>query len=313
MGGFVFDAEILSLRRIEQLVEQNEIEYPIVSREEIQDRSKGDAITKALVVFQTTWFLLQCAVRAIQHLAVTELELATAAFAVLNIISYVLWWDKPLDVECHIRVRRRSGAQDDARNPTHSEQAGQDQQNQSRENIGSTVRALNWRSCCRGWTLENILELVAKALNPFFAMMGADVRNDVFSVVGEGRLDNKPIFPLWIWGTLVTTVFGAIHCIGWSFDFPSHTERVLWRVSSVASTGLPLAFAGVRMQCAILADTAIGDNGLTLKIVSSFLPLILFLYFISRIVLLVLSFSTLRFLPLSALQTVEWTTFLPHV
>ena len=108
MGGFVDGTDLLSLEDIERLVRNKEIEYPIVTREEIQDKSKGDAVTKALVVLQTTWFLLQCAARGSQHLALTELELATAAFALLNIVIYALWWDKPLDVQCHIVVRRRS-------------------------------------------------------------------------------------------------------------------------------------------------------------------------------------------------------------
>ena len=81
MGGFVDGTTLLSLNDIERLVRSKEIEYPIVTREEIQDKSKGDAVTKALVVLQTTWFLLQCAARGSQHLALTELELATAAFA----------------------------------------------------------------------------------------------------------------------------------------------------------------------------------------------------------------------------------------
>ena len=113
MGGFVDGTTLLSLNDIERLVRSKEIEYPIVTREEIQDKSKGDAVTKALVVLQTTWFLLQCAARGSQHLALTELEIATAAFALLNIIIYALWWDKPLDVQCCIVVRRRS-TQDDA-------------------------------------------------------------------------------------------------------------------------------------------------------------------------------------------------------
>ena len=39
----------------------------------------------------------------------------------------------------------------------------------------------------------------------------------------------------------ITALFSAIHCIGWSFAFPSHTEQWLWRISSVAITCLPLA------------------------------------------------------------------------
>ena len=98
MGGFVDGKEVLSLKRIEQLVQTKQIEYPIVSRQELQDRSKGDTVAKLLAVSQTTWFLLQCVARASRSLALTELEISTAAFAVLNIVVYLLWWDKLLDV-----------------------------------------------------------------------------------------------------------------------------------------------------------------------------------------------------------------------
>jgi hypothetical protein len=87
MGGFVYNGRTLSLKDIEDLVEKDEIEYPIISKEEIKDKSKGDAITKGLALIQTTWFLLQCVARGSQHLSITELELATAAFALLNIIT----------------------------------------------------------------------------------------------------------------------------------------------------------------------------------------------------------------------------------
>jgi hypothetical protein len=89
MGGFVYHGDngplrMLSLQDIEELVKKDEIEYPIISKEEIKDKSKGDALTKGLVLIQTTWFLLQCVARGVQHLSLTELEFPTAAFALLN-------------------------------------------------------------------------------------------------------------------------------------------------------------------------------------------------------------------------------------
>ena len=39
--------------------------------------------------------------------------------------------------------------------------------------------------------------------------------------------------------------FGGIHCIAWSFAFPSSTEQLLWRISSIAITGIPLPVAGI--------------------------------------------------------------------
>ncbi|KAJ2913944.1 hypothetical protein MD484_g6457, partial [Candolleomyces efflorescens] len=70
-----------------------------LTREDIVDRSKGDALTKGLVIIQTLWFTAQCIARLVQRLALTELEVVTLAYAVLNGVTYFFWWDKPLDVQ----------------------------------------------------------------------------------------------------------------------------------------------------------------------------------------------------------------------
>lgn len=45
--------------------------------------------------------------------------------------------------------------------------------------------------------------------------------------------------------TLIGALFGAIHCIGWNFFFPTRTEAIIWRISSAVITGVPLlAFFG---------------------------------------------------------------------
>ncbi|KAG6914726.1 hypothetical protein DXG01_015737 [Tephrocybe rancida] len=75
-----------------------------ISELEIQDRSKGDVLAKSLVLLQVSWFILQVVARAVQHLAVTELEIATLAFAILNIMTYLCWWNKPLDVNLPIKI-----------------------------------------------------------------------------------------------------------------------------------------------------------------------------------------------------------------
>ena len=319
MGGFVDGTKLLSLEDIEQLVQNKEIEYPIATREEIQDKSKGDAVTKAFVVLQTTWFLLQCAARGSQHLALTELELATAAFAVLNIIIYALWWNKPLDVQCHIVVRRRS-AQDGAReaSPEQSHSALDGMQAAEEIEVPPTqeqgwARSLRWlrdgcdglRGVFRGWELEDVLEGLMSVIEPFADMMGGDDDDETFFVVGG--LSEWDIFSF-SGLVLVTMVFGGIHCIAWSFAFPSPTERLLWRMSSIAITAIPLAFGGIFF----IYDQLDDDNPVE-TILSITLFLLFLLYPISRIVLLVLSLTTLRSLPPSAYQTVQWTTFLPHI
>ncbi|KAH7879442.1 uncharacterized protein C8R40DRAFT_1210037, partial [Lentinula edodes] len=70
-----------------------------ISDSEIMDKRKGDALAKTLGLVQTTWFMAQVISQAVMHLPVTELELTTVAFAFLNLLTYALWWKKPLDVQ----------------------------------------------------------------------------------------------------------------------------------------------------------------------------------------------------------------------
>ena len=297
MGGFVSDdgKKMLSREDIENLVRNKEIVYPIVSREEILDRSKGDVVTKALVVSQTTWFLLQCVARGSQRLALSELELATAAFALVNIIIYALWWDKPLDVHCPIRVRRRGG-RDRQRN---SRAVGQDQNPEGTASADGrgAVQRNSWSRLLGG--LQGTWYAIWNVIVSLGSMMEGD--DDTFFVIGETdkRISNSSRLA----GTFVTMIFGGVHCIAWSFHFTSHIEQLLWRISSVVITGIPLA-----VSCLLIIFDKLDADYLTIIVflLSTFYP-------VSRLVLLVLSLTTLRSLPPSAFRTVQWTTFFPHV
>lgn len=109
MGGFVLvddedEVEVLSPDRFDDLYETGRAVLPWITEKDIQDRSKGDALSKGLVVTQTLWFIVQCVSRRVQNLAVTEIELVTLAFAFLNSLMYFLWWEKPQNVASYIRI-----------------------------------------------------------------------------------------------------------------------------------------------------------------------------------------------------------------
>jgi len=109
MGGFTLHeggkpVRVLEAKDLEELSEAGKIKWPIITKEEIADRSKGDYLSKTIVVFQATWFIGQCIARGAYGLTLTELEVVTAAFASLTGVIYYLWWDKPLDVRCSIPV-----------------------------------------------------------------------------------------------------------------------------------------------------------------------------------------------------------------
>ena len=100
---------VLTLERFKQLVKDNNVEFPVISAADIEDKSKGDALSKLIAIVQTLWFVLQCISRGAQHLALTEFELVTLALASLNAITYMFWWNKPLGVKEPVRVYIAAG------------------------------------------------------------------------------------------------------------------------------------------------------------------------------------------------------------
>ena len=104
----------------------------------------------------------------------------------------------------------------------------------------------------------------------------------------------------------VGVCFGAIHCIAWVFSFPTHTELVMWRISSVAITAVPIyIFLGF-----ILAPW-VDRSSYTPEVILILPPVIL--YILARAVTLVLAFTSLKDLPPGAYEIVHWTTFIPHI
>jgi len=84
--------------------ESFEIAFPTITAAELHDKARGDFLSKAIVILQSLWFIIQCIARGKQGLALTELELVTLALASLNGVMYYFWWDKPLGVKEPIKV-----------------------------------------------------------------------------------------------------------------------------------------------------------------------------------------------------------------
>ncbi|KAH9952480.1 hypothetical protein BC827DRAFT_1372206 [Russula dissimulans] len=234
-------------------------DFPRLSKMEIQDKSKGDFISKAVVILQTSWFVMQCIARGARGLPITELELATIAFAGLNFAIYVLWWDKPLNVQCGVRVYRQRmtdpPVDDGYVIPTDGFWAA----------LGSALSKLPAAIVHGPFKEDNDGPWLFQDLHVLSCKWNKDQTNGwAFIILIAG----------------IASAFGGIHCIGWSFTFPSGTERTLWRVASISITSIPIA--------------------------GSYL-------YSCRLVLLILAFLCLRSLPPATYYTVQWTSFIPHI
>ena len=102
---------------------------------------------------------------------------------------------------------------------------------------------------------------------------------------------------------LTWSVFGALHAIAWNYDFQTGTEKILWRVSSLALAGAPVIYVFGRA----LRNT-VGARFTFATVALSFGCGI-----ISRLLLVSLMLASLRSLPSSAYQTIPWTDYIPHL
>ena len=109
---------------------------------------------------------------------------------------------------------------------------------------------------------------------------------------------------------LVAMLFGGIHCVAWSFQFPSHTERLLWRISSLVVTAAPVVEFVTTMSVQPTVNTALQDMAYWLFNRISLLTCIP--YVLARFMLLVLPFVALRSLPPEAYRTVVWPNVIVH-
>lgn len=105
---------VLTHSALMYFMEIGRLECPIISEEEIKDKSKGDAFFKALAILQLLWFVLQVVVRASIHLDITPIEITTCALVVATIFMYWSWWNKPLNAQYPVFLRLSSPADEPA-------------------------------------------------------------------------------------------------------------------------------------------------------------------------------------------------------
>ena len=118
----------------------------------------------------------------------------------------------------------------------------------------------------------------------------------------------------------IATLFGAIHCAGWSSKilFSSHATSRLWRISSAIITGTPLFWSLAFVFIYVEVES---KSGSFFKKVYEilFVVLIIFsilavpVYIVARIILLTLAFVELQDLPPGALATIQWANFVPFI
>lgn len=72
---------------------------PQIDEAHIEDKSKADWMAKGIICIQAGWMVAQVIGRAIKHLPISLLEINTCGHVACALVIYILWWNKPLDVQ----------------------------------------------------------------------------------------------------------------------------------------------------------------------------------------------------------------------
>ncbi|THU87507.1 hypothetical protein K435DRAFT_969862 [Dendrothele bispora CBS 962.96] len=308
--------------------------YIDITEDEITARSKTDFLTKSIAVVQTTWFIVQCIARVVEGLVVTDLEIVTVAFALLNIATYILWWNKPQRIRYPVKIdycRRHATGKSRVKVKTQDRSFKERvkamftsfcdwlrQRSTGAWNSFKKWIEKNWEDSIKrssSWPVRIIFFLILDLpLGNTFSFSIFHLSTDKGSYQTGLESDPPSLYPTVI---SLFLVFGGIHCAPWNSTFPTHIEQILWRVSAVTVTAFPLVWlplfgAGNRdLDGDGFKGMAIRLFGYALVgLVLVFLPLA---YIWARITLIVIAFTELRALPPSAYQTVDWARFIPHI
>lgn len=87
------------LRDIKFIAESHIDLLPNLTESKIKDKSDAGALAKSLICIQAFWFCGQCIFRLAVGLSIPLLELNAFAHALCAFVIYVLWWEKPLDID----------------------------------------------------------------------------------------------------------------------------------------------------------------------------------------------------------------------
>ncbi|KAG1721672.1 hypothetical protein EDB19DRAFT_1646311 [Suillus lakei] len=285
MGGFMlYDADrkpyhTLQPDQLLKLIGAGCIDAPTITENQICDRSKGNVISKGLIMLQAAWFVFQLITRAIYHLETTQLEAGTLAFAVLNFLTYAVWWNKPLDVQCPRPVYWKST---ESKPGDHTDEGNPFGVVEALIPVHPLVELIGWRE----------IPTSRKLRVPTF----------------DGSIELKSLdqMVLTFAGLLIATIFGGIHCMAWFFAFFTHQEQVLWRMSAITISCTPWLGILTGLLFVVLDRT---PHVVMIIVYVSYVML----YITARAILLVLMFTTLRNLPPDAYKALSWTTLVPHM
>ena len=284
-----------------------------ITEEDILDRAASSSLSKALLIVQVAWFCTNCASRLFQRLPLSLLEVSTAAHAFCTLLTYFVWWSKPINVATPTLLREKEAREVHALlkcTGTECDKALEIAQK----------RAAGDSSTPTGPPISEKIVLAAGALQhllptPMRLLLSAFTTRNHMLVPGHiGNKSRNAEFSLLTTMAISPMFYGLVHFLAWSDRFPTPLEQLLWRISSFVVTCSGLIGVFVVLSSIWVAkrnkDTETSFKWFVMVIYVTITPLA---HVLASGFLIVESVRQLFFLDDDAYQLPSWSNYWPHL
>jgi hypothetical protein len=274
------------------------IDKPDIPSLHLNKVDRGGALVKALALIQVSYLIIQLISRKIGGLPSTQLEIATLAFAVCSLITYLLYWSRPQEVQTIHIIKAKELIPNDPRDPFKLKDI--------LKTTGQSGPVYLW--------LSPRLEPEYPDDGPTPIPNDASSQVPVFSIFWSLEV-NYEILTLASGALFGGTIFGGLHCLAWNFHFPTPEEALGWRICSIATTVLPVLSLGpiiAWMRLNPYSEKKRGGSAMRAIVASIGLGFCMLPYALARLYLLVEVFRTLCFAPPEVFVD-TWSGSFPHI
>ncbi|EHK49266.1 hypothetical protein TRIATDRAFT_271260 [Trichoderma atroviride IMI 206040] len=216
MGGLTYTAEgKRHLITAQQLAKMEDLSHtnPEVAEEDIKDKSKQDWLAKVFAALQISQLILSIVTRHIQGLDFSQLETVTLSFAICGVLIYCTYFYKPQNIGRPIEFKH-----------------------DTRENAARFSTLQSDKTFDSFWAIMLNKKIDDKKTDSSKYQRAPRVPNDNIPI-NKGNNDVHPVVYLL---ALASGLFGAIHAIAWTFEFPTEEEKLLWQIATCVSAGSPV-------------------------------------------------------------------------
>jgi len=278
-----------------------------IPEEAILDRAESSSMSKAVLIVQVGWFCISGASRLFQGLPLSLLEVSTTSRVFCTLITYFVWLSKPFNVAAPTILEGK-----EAQEVYALLKCSEFEYNEALQ--VAKERATTDSSAPTGPQQSAKIVMAAKALRPLLSEPEGPPPQPGFKtpkkILFPGNFGNKSSSAekaksMAIYAALSPIVYGLIHSLAWSGQFPTALERSLWRASSFIVTcsglvGVFLLWSSVWLDGVLKSKYGLDD------IAVIFVCVIPVVHMLASGFLIVESFRQLYFLDPAAYQLPSW-------